>query len=155
LVIAREYGFGARDLPRTYALLEKTVLAWNRLDSPQALGPGALLIPDLPQKIRFNPAIATNRLPTTSTSAVSLSADTAGLESTQTRKATRLGASGVEMYVNVPEPLVARYTSAGIITVDARNILPVHSLAINFSQGACVPSGSPPILSGTERAQIA
>lgn len=153
-VIAREYGFGARDLPRTYTLVEKTMLAWNRLDSPHAMRPGTLLIPDLPQKTRFNPAIATNRLPTASASAVGLGADTVGLKSTQTRKATRLGASGVEMYVNVPESLVARYANAGILSVDTPNTLPVHSLAINFSQGPCVPAGSPPILESTERTEI-
>ncbi len=154
LVIAREFGFGAGDLPRTYSLLEKTILAWNRLDSPLAMRPGTLLIPDLPQKIRFNPAIATNRIPTSSTSTVIMSAEAARLESTQIRDATRLGAAGVEMYVSVPEPLVARYESAGIITVDTRNALPVHSLAINFSQDACVAAGSPPVLGSADRLEM-
>jgi hypothetical protein len=47
-LIVRTYGFGASDLPKSYALLEKTILEKNNLKRAEELRPGTLNVPAIP-----------------------------------------------------------------------------------------------------------
>lgn len=55
-----EYGFGATDLPKSYALLLGSILYKNHLSRPEDLRPGTLIIPTIPKRAwmrfgRLNP----------------------------------------------------------------------------------------------------
>jgi hypothetical protein len=49
-LFVREYGFGASDLPKSYALLLKFILRRNHLSSPENLKPGTLIMPAVPKR---------------------------------------------------------------------------------------------------------
>lgn len=49
-VFVREYGFGQTDLPKSYALLIRVILARNHLARPEDLKPGTLIIPAVPKR---------------------------------------------------------------------------------------------------------
>lgn len=51
IAFVREYGFGETDLPKSYALLMRIILARNHLARPQDLKPGTLIIPAVPKRV--------------------------------------------------------------------------------------------------------
>ena len=64
-VIAFQYGFGASDLPRTYAIVEADILRRNGNINPVQLRPGKLFIPLLPKwaLAKPNPSKSLNYVP--------------------------------------------------------------------------------------------
>jgi len=64
-LIVRTYGFGPKDSPKAYSLIERTIVDWNELPSPSRISAGTILVPGLPRRAwtRPNPAKILNAVP--------------------------------------------------------------------------------------------
>ena len=160
-LIVEQYGFGRRNLPETYSLLEARILELNGWARPEQAQAGPVLIPSLPSNVRFNQAIAWNELPATADFRVR--ASRAGIDMTTARvtdvvtervaDSSRLGANGITMELPLTPALLREVAQP--LAGESFVSIPSEPIRIRFeSQDECKPAISPPLLTASQRAEL-
>jgi hypothetical protein len=160
LVLA-EYGFGPRNLPATYALLQERILALNGIESPEQAVAGQILVPSLPSNVRHNPAIAWNNFPSVADFRVTprrggIDIASARMEDVVVERVAdtrRRGANGVTFDLPLPANLL-RDESIVALVKEPFASLPSEPLRVKFESQECNNPSPGPVLSQPQRNEL-